>query len=108
MKFFVRLIMMVSIGIFSVTALHADQISVNVPVYETTFDQLIAFYQKRVELEDSESKILSDIGKDARQMLNCIQTNKASLIEGMESKGIYNTAKVKSYIINTARYAYRN
>lgn len=68
-------------------------------IYGSKIDQAISFYQARLYLIDSEYKILSDIGKDAREKINYLYQNKQQLVRGMQDKKIgFRVAKINGYV----------
>lgn len=72
-------------------------------MYAAKVDQMTSFYLGRLYLLDSEYKILSDIGEDALNMVGFLQNNREQLIEGLKTKGIFQSAKARGYIVNRAR-----
>ncbi len=104
MKFYFIITLSIFIGFFSVS--NAFAIDKSDCIYGSKIDQSISFYQRRLYLLDSEYKILSDIGKDAIQMINYLQGEKDQLIEEMIDKEIeFKSGKISAYIINYARIA---
>ena len=68
-------------------------------IYGSKIDQAISFYQARLYLIDSEYKILSDIGKDARKRINYLYKNKQQLVREMKDKKIgFKIAKINNYV----------
>jgi len=92
----------VVIGLVSLsTAVAADKSEC---IYGSRIDQMISFYQARLYLTDSEYKILSDIGKDAAEMIRYLQTDKDQLIREMKEQKIeFSSARMNTYIVNKAR-----
>ena len=75
-------------------------------IYASKVDQMISFYQGRLYLVDSEYKILSEIGKDAMKMINCLQGQKERLVKEMKEKKIeFKSQKMRAYVVNRARFA---
>jgi hypothetical protein len=73
-------------------------------IYGSKIDQGISFYQARLYLIDSEYKILSDIGKDARKRIDYLYKNKQRLVKEMEKKEIgYKTASIIGYVNKNVR-----
>lgn len=75
-------------------------------IYASNIDQMISFYQGRLYLLDSEYTILSDVGKDAIKMINCLQGQKERLVKEMKEKKIdFNSKKMRAYVVNRARFS---
>jgi hypothetical protein len=75
-------------------------------IYASKIDQTISFYQGRLYLVDSEHKILSDVGKDAIKMINCLEGQKESLVTEMKKRKIdFSSQKMRAYVVNRARFA---
>lgn len=73
-------------------------------IYGSKIDQTISFYQARLYLIDSEYKILSDIGKDARKRINYLYKNKQQLVQEMKNKKIgFRTASILCYVNQKVR-----
>jgi len=97
--------LIITVSIFMAIVFSSNAFSSNKfdDIYGSKVDQMTSFYQARLHLVDSEYKILSDIGKDAQKMLGYLMKNKVQLINEMKEKQLYNSAKIKSYIVKNAR-----
>ena len=66
---------------------------------------MISFYQGRLYLADSEYTILSEVGKDAMKMINCLQGQKKRIVKEMKEKKIdFRSEKMRAYVVHQARF----
>jgi len=104
MKLFSLITLSIVLGGFTCSnALAIDKLNC---IYGSKINQMISFYQGRLYLTDSEYTILSDIGKDAKRMVNYLQERKKKLIKEMkESQVEVRSRKIRTYVVNKARVA---
>ncbi len=103
--FFIITLSIAMVCVFSSNSFSSDKFE---DIYDGKVNQMISFYQARLHLADSEYKILSDIGKDASEMINYLQANKGRLVQEMREKKMYTSGKIRRYITNQARVAVMN
>ena len=64
-----------------------------------TIDSKVAFYQGRLYLDDSEFKILADIGYDAKRKISFLKAYRQHLIDEMVAKDIkLNRSSLHSFL----------
>lgn len=102
MKIFIRITLTLALGIiFLASTGFAGQGTRN---YENEIDQMISFYEGRLHLIDIDFKILSDIGKDAKDKVTYLAASKNILVEEMRIQNIpKDSKKIRAYLSSKLR-----
>jgi hypothetical protein len=75
-------------------------------IHEKKIDRLINFYRGRLDLKDSEFKILSDIADDAEKIVSFLEEKKELLIRELKRKNMgLKLSKINGFVLNKARYS---
>lgn len=98
MKKLIITTLLIAMGFVCISTASAAETSDS--VYRTKIEQMIAFYQARLYLIDSEYKVLSDIGEDARRRINYLQGQTEQLVQDLKDNAVEsNSINIKKYLV---------